>query len=179
MFNRIDQLEKREKVFLIVGIAIVLVMFAFYGVYQPYHNALQRFDKKIAAKQLQLEEVRSLQAEYQSLKRQLDKAQKSLSNKGSLSPLAKVEELASSITSREKLSYIRPQPPQIQGEMRVDNLDIKLEKLSLELVLQLLWKVESPASQMQVKKFRVKQRFDNSSQLDLTMTVSVYGKNST
>ncbi|MDX2496183.1 MAG: type II secretion system protein GspM [Desulfuromusa sp.] len=179
MFNHIDQLEKREKVFLIVGIAIVLVMLAFYGVYQPYHKALQRVDKKIAAKQLQLEEVRSMQAEYQSLHRQLDNAQKSLGNKGSLSPLAKVEELASSIASREKLSYIRPQPPQIQREMRVDNLDIKLEKLSFEQVLQLLWKLESPTSQMLVKKFRIKQRFDNTSQLDLTMTVSVYGKNST
>ncbi|MCK5069179.1 MAG: type II secretion system protein M [Desulfocapsa sp.] len=179
MFNRIDQLEKREKVFLSVGIVVILIMLAFYGVYQPYHKALQRFDKKIAAKQLQLEEVKSLQAEYQSLQRQLDNAQKSLSNKGSLSPLAKVEELASSIASREKLSYIRPQPPQIQGEIRVDSLDIKLEKLSLEQVLRLLWKVKSPASQMQVKKIRIKQRFDNTSQLDLTMTVSVYGKNST
>ena len=138
-----------------------------------------RLDKKIAAKQLQLKEVRNLQAEYQSLQKQLDHAQKALNSKGSLSPLAKVEELASNIASRENLSYIRPQPPQTQGDIRIDNLDVKLEKLSLEQVLQLLWQVESPASQMQVKHFRIKQRFDNAAQLDLTMTVSVYGKNST
>ena len=177
MFNRIDQLEKREKLFLLVGIIVSLAAIAFYGVYQPYHKALLRLDKKIAAKQLQLKEVRNLQ--YQSLQKQLDHAQKSLSSKGSLSPLAKVEELASNIASREKLSYIRPQPPQTQGDIRVDNLDVKLEKLSLEQVLQLLWQLESPASQMQVKHFRIKQRFDNAAQLDLTMTVSVYGKNST
>lgn len=179
MFNRIDQLEKREKVFLIVGIVASLVMITFYGVYQPYHNALRLLDKKVASRQLQLNEVRSLQAEYQSLQKQMDYAQKTVGKKDARSPLAKVEELASNIASREKLSYIRPQSPQIQGDIRVDNLDIKLEKLSLEQVLQLLWKVEAPATQMQVKNFRIKQRFDNAAQLDLTMTVSVYGKSST
>ena len=179
MFNRIDQLEKREKIYLLVGIIVILATIIFYGIYQPYHNALLRLDKKIAVKQSQLKEVRSLQAEYQSLQNQFARVQKSMGNKGPLSPLAKVEGLASNIVSRENLSYIRPQPPQVQGDIRVDNLDIKLEKLLLAQVLQLLWEIESPESHMQVKNFRLKQRFDNSSQLDLTMTVSVYDKNST
>lgn len=179
MFKHIDQLEKREKIFLLVGIVVSLIMIALGGIYQPYRNSLLLLDQKVAAKQLQLKEVRNLQAEYQSLQKQLDYTQKSISKKGSLSPLAKVEELTSKIVSREKLNYIRPQPPQIQGNIRIDNLDIKLEKLSFEQVLQLLWKVESPATQMQVKHIRIKQRFDSASQLDLTMTVSVHGKNPT
>jgi len=179
VLNRIDQLEKREKIYLLVGIVVVLATVIFYGIYQPYHNALLRLDKKIAVKQSQLKNVRSLQAEYQSLQKQFARVQKSMGNKGLLSPLAKVERLTSNIVSRENLSYIRPQPPQVQGNIRVDSLDIKLEKLLLEQVLQLLWQIESPKSHMQVKNFRIKQRFDNSAQLDLTMTVSVYGKNST
>ncbi|WP_321368629.1 type II secretion system protein GspM [uncultured Desulfuromusa sp.] len=177
MLNRIDQLEKREKLYLLVGIIVILATIIFYGIYQPYHQQLIRLDKKIASKQSQLKEVRNLQAEYQSLQKQVDNTQKKMSTGGSLSPLAKVEELASNVVSREKLSYIRPQPPQIQEDIRVDNLDIKLEKLSLEQMLQLLWEIEAPESQMQIKNFRSKKRFDNSSEIDLTMTISVYGKN--
>lgn len=177
MLNRIDQLEKREKLYLLVGAVVILATILFYGIYQPYRQKLQLLDKKITSKQAQLKDVRILQAEYQSLQKQLDHTRKKMSTGGSLSPLAQVEELASTAVSREKLSYIRPQPSQIQGDIRVDNLDIKLEKLSLEQMLQLLWKIEAPESQMQIKTFRTKKRFDNPSEIDLTMTISVYGKN--
>jgi general secretion pathway protein M len=179
VFNRIDQLEKREKFFLLVGAIFVILMMSFYGIYQPYQQALLKLDKKIAVKQRQIKEIRKLQIEYQSIQKQTDQAYKALTHTGSLSPLAKTESLISNIISRDKLNYIRPQSPQLRGNIRVDNLDIKLEKLSLEQTLQLLWQVESTPSQMQVKNFRIKQRFDNASQLDLTMTVSVYSKSST
>jgi general secretion pathway protein M len=179
VFNHIDQLEKREKLFLFVGTMFVILLIGFYGIYQPYQEVLLKLDKKISIKQLQIKEIRNLQVEYQSIQKQMDQAYKMLTRTGSLSPLTKIESLTSNIVSREKLNYIRPQPPQIQGDIRVDNLDIKLEKLSLEQVLQLLWQVESTKSQMQVKNFRLKQRFDNASELDLTMTVSVYSKSST
>ncbi|SEA63094.1 general secretion pathway protein M [Desulfuromusa kysingii] len=177
MLNRIDQLEKREKIYLLVGIVVILATILFYGIYQPYHERLMLLDKKIASKQSQLLEVKDLQVEYQALQKQLEYTQKSMSSSGSMSPLAKMEELASNVVGRENLSYIRPQPSQVQGEIRIDNLDIKLEKLSLEQMLQLLWKIEAPESQMQIKTFRSKKRFDNASEVDLTMTISVYGKN--
>jgi len=78
------------------------------------------------------------------------------------------------IGGREKLSYIRPQPPQSQGTVSIDHLDVKFERLPLPQVVRLLWEIESSATQMQIKNLRLKERFDNRTELDATMTVAVF-----
>ena len=177
MINRFKQLEAREKVFLSVGVAFILIVLIVFGIYQPYRNALARAEKTIVAKQVQLEETRKLQAEYRNLQNQMKRAENKLDRAEGTSALAFVEDIASDIGSRENLNYIRPQPPQTQGEFRIENLDIKFEKLTLQKVVQLLWSIETAETQMQVKNLQLKQRFDNRSQLDATLTVSAFRRN--
>ncbi len=174
MISRFNQLEQREKVFLAIGAVFLLIIILVFGVYQPYRNALDRAEKTIATKRLQVQEVRKLQAEYQALESRMKRSEAKLVSTRGLSALALVENVASNIGSRENLNYIRPQPPQTQGEFRIENLDIKFEKLPLQQVVSLLWGIETSTSQMQVKNLRLKQRFDDSSQLDVTMTVSAF-----
>ncbi len=177
MINRIAQLERREKILLLVGAVFIVVVVLIYGVYDPYRNALSRAQRSIATKYQQIDQVRALQAEYLALQGQMNRAESKLVKRSGVSALAMVEDIASRIGSRENLSYIRPQPAQTQGDIHIENLDVKLERLSLQQVLQLLWGVESAKTQMQIKNLRLKQRFDNPAQTDLTMTVSVFRKN--
>jgi general secretion pathway protein M len=177
MISRIDQMEQREKIFLAIGAVFILFVIIVFGLYQPYRNALARTEKKIAVKQIQVEEVRKLQAEYQTLQNRMKRAETKLVSTSGLSALALVEDIASNIGGRENLSYIRAQPPQSRGEFRIENLDVKFEKLPLQQVVRLVLGIETSTTQMQVKNLRLKQRFDNSSQLDVTMTVSVFRRN--
>jgi len=177
MINRFKQLEAREKVFLSIGIAFILIVIIVFGIYQPYRNALARAEKTIATKKSQIEEVRKLQVEYRKLQNVMKRAEAKLDRAEGTSALALVEEIASDIDSRENLNFIRPQPPQTQGEFRIENLDIKFEKLNLQKVVQLLWRLETSDTQMQVKNLQLKQRFDNRSQLDVTLTVSAFRRN--
>lgn len=174
MIRRINQLEQREKVFLAIGIAFVLVVIIVFGLYQPYRDALDRTERSITVKLAQIEQVRKLQAEYRLLQGRMARAEAKLVRSGASSALASVEDIATSIGGRENLNYIRPQPPQTQGEFHIENLDIKLEKLPLQQVVRLLWGIEKSPTQMQVRNLQLKQRFDNRSQLDVTMTVSVF-----
>ncbi len=177
MIERINQLETREKAFLAAGAVFLLTVFLFVGLYQPYRNAVTGAERSILAKQAQVEQVKRLQTEYRALQQQMKRADSKLTRAGGASALALVEEIATRIGGRENLSYIRPQPAQSQGTVRIDNLDIKFERLPLQQVVRLLWELEASAAQMQVKNLRLKERFDNQAQLDATMTVAVFRSN--
>ena len=177
MIGRLGQLEKRELVMLCFGAIFVLIALLYIGVYEPYQNALTNADKAISAKRRQIVEVQKLQAEYFDLQKMTKDIEGQLAKRSGLSALALLENIASTVGSRENLSYIRPQPAQTQGEIYIENLDIKLEKLTLQQVLQLLWNIDTAKTPMQIKNMRLKQRFDNQALTDATLTVSVFRKN--
>jgi len=177
MMRRLSQLEKREQIMLLVGAVFLIAVLLFVGVYEPYRNTLSGMHRTIAARQRQIQEVRQLQAEYNGLQQQMKRTESKLGRSSGLSALALLENIASNVGSRENLSYIRPQPAQTQGEISIENLDIKLDRLSLQQVLQLLWEIETAKTPMQIKNLRIKQRFDNQALTDTTLTVSVFRKN--
>ncbi len=177
MIGRLSQLEKRELIMLGCGALFAIVVLLYIGIYEPYQNALTSAGKAIAAKRRQIVEVQQLQAEYFSLQEMTKNIEGQLAKRSGLSALALLENIASTVGSRENLSYIRPQPAQTQGEIYIENLDIKLEKLTLQQVLQLLWNIDTAKTPMQIKNLRLKQRFDNQALTDATLTVSVFRKN--
>lgn len=177
MIRRLGQLEKRELVMLGCGALFVVIALLYVGVYEPYQKALADTQRTINAKQRQIVEVKQLQAEYNNLQQHTRSIESRLPKRSGLSALALLENIASSVGSRENLSYIRPQPAQEQGAIYIENLDIKLEKLTLQQVLQLLWNIDSAKTPMQIRNLRLKQRFDNQALTDATLTVSVFREN--
>lgn len=177
MIRRIEQLEEREKIFLGVCIVFLLSVAVFSGILQPYSNALRRAERTIAVKQQQLDEVRQLQAEYQAVKDSLQRIETRLIPANGISSLALVENIANRTGSRQNLLSVRPQPPQHQGEIIIENLDVRFEKLPLQQVIRLLREIESSTAHLQVKNLQIKQRFENKAQLDLSMTISVFRRN--
>ncbi|PLX49157.1 MAG: hypothetical protein C0613_08525 [Desulfobulbaceae bacterium] len=174
MISHIDQLEQREKIFLGAGLLFLLAVALFYGILQPYAKAMQRADKSIAAKRLQLQELREVQAEYQALRNSMQRAEAKLAPATATSSLALAEDIATKAGSRQKILAIRPQPAQIQGEIVIENIDLKFEKLSLQDVVRLLQGVEGAPVHMLAKNLQIKQRFDDKSQLDMAMTISLF-----
>ena len=174
MMKRFQNLEQREKVMLLGGLIFLLCVVAIFGIYLPYQDAVAQAERSIAVKQRQLDQVRELQQDYRRLQNRITRAERGLIGSSNRSALALLESIAARIDSRDKLNYIRPQPPQSQGAYRIENLDIKFERLSLEQTINLLWRVETAETRMQVRNLRLRQRFDDSSLLDVTMTVAVF-----
>ncbi len=176
MMERFNQLEKREQVMLVCGLLFVIGALFFLAVYEPYQAALVNSEHSIRVKQRQLAEVKQLRAEYLQLQELGKTMDRQLDSNGGVSTLALLEGLVTSVSSREHLSYIRPQPPQTQDNLRIENLDLKLERLSLEQTLRLLWSIETSNVPIQIRNLRIKQRFDDHSLTDTTMTVAVFRK---
>ncbi len=177
MISRFEQLENREKLFIIGGGVILIVMLLIYAAYIPYLHAIERADKSIQVKLKQIEEVKQMQLEYLALKEQLASLESHQGQGSRLSALTLIEDLASRIGSRDNLVNIRPQTAQVQGDYRVENVDVRFERMPLAQLVRLLKGLETSQGQIQVKSLQVKQRFDDKALVDLNMTVSSFRKN--
>jgi type II secretory pathway component PulM len=178
VIRQLEQLETREKLFLIAGGAILFVLLLVFGVYLPYLRALERADRSITVKIDQIKEMVQLQSDFKVLQTQMEQLESSQEPGTGLSALTLIEDIAGRIGSRENLINIRPQAVQIKGDYRIENVDVKFEKMPLSQVVRLLKGIEISKIPIQVKTLQLKQRFDDHSQLDVTMTVSSFRKNS-
>jgi general secretion pathway protein M len=178
VISRFEQLETREKLYLAGGCAILVILLLIFAVCLPYQRALERADNSIAAKLRQIQEIEQLQIDYRALKTRLTKLESRQGQGNNLSALTLIEDIASQIGSRENLVNVRPQSAQVKGNYRVENVDVKFEKMPLSQLLRLLKGIETTQAQLQVKTLQVKQRFDDKSQLDVNMTVTSFRENS-
>lgn len=168
----IDQLNQRERVFVGVGAAALLLGLLYFAVVIPYQSSLARLDQQLAARSRQLQEVKTLQSRYLALQQQMAQMERQLGSRQDFSALSFVESLVEQTAGRENLVSMRPQPATPSGEYTVDAVEIKLEKLTFRQVLELLWGLETANTPMQVKDLHLKQRFDAKDLLDATLTVT-------
>jgi len=168
----ISQLNQRERIFVIVGGVSLILALLYFAIVAPYRSALNRLDSQIATRSEQLQEVKALQARYLELKQQRLQMERLLDTRQDFSALTFIENLVERTSGRENLLSMRPQTPETRNEFIIDSVEIKLERLSLKQVLELLLALEEAATPMQVKNLHIKQRFDDRALLDATMTIT-------
>jgi hypothetical protein len=173
----IETLNQREHYVLASGAVVLGLLLLIFGVVVPYGSSLERLDKTILSRQAQLVEVRQLQSDYLALKKQAGRLQRDLGQQEITPPLTFLEQTASRIGGRENLVLMRPLPVVMQGQLRIEGVEFKLERLGLEQVLRILQEIEQVQPPMRVDRLHLKQRFDNAAQLDMNVTVSATRRN--
>lgn len=168
----ISQLNQRERIFVIVGGSAIILALLYFAIAAPYLSALNRLDRQIVVRSGQLQEVKALQTRYLALQQQMIQMERLLGKRQEFSALTFIENLVEQTAGRENLVSMRPQSPEVRNEFTFDSVNIKLERLSLKQVLELLLGIEEAATPMQVKKLFLKRRFDDRSLLDATMMVT-------
>jgi general secretion pathway protein M len=168
----ISQLNQRERIFVAVGGVALILVLLYMAVLMPYRNALTRLDNQIEGRGRQLQEVEMLRAEYLELRQETAQVERLLDNRRDFSTLSFLETLVENTAGRENLLSMRPQAPVTRNQFILESVEIKLERLDLRQVLEMLWSIEKSPSPMQVSALYLKQRFDNRAQLDATMTVT-------
>jgi len=170
----IDRLTRRDRIALAIGVVAVGLALLCFGLVLPYRRGMAALDTRIASRQRQLAEVQALRSRCQPLQQQLSQAERRLSQNADFALFAFVEGVAGRYTSRENLAYMRPQPPAVQGEFREESVEVRLEKVRLDQLVQLLYALDSADAYLKVKDLRIKTRFDDRSQLDAVLTVASY-----
>ena len=178
MMNQFNQLSQRERLILLAGVPIVAVLLVLFVIVPPYRAALKGLDTKIASRQRQLTEVQQLGQEYRQLQQQLAASEKRLASGRDFSLLSFVEATSIRLAGRDSLTAMRPQPTATLEGFREEAVEVKLEKIHLNQLVQLLFVADTAPVPMLVKALRIKPRFDDRNLLDVTITFASYRRDS-
>lgn len=165
----IKRLNPRERTVVISGLIILILIFVWFALLQPYFKTMNTLDRKINAHRHGLLKVEKMSGQISQLRRQL--ADVGTKQQGNRPLFSQVESLTEQTGVREQLLSMRPQPATTQGTFRQQLVEIRLDKISLLQLVKLLHAVEYRSGGVQVKSMRVKPRFEDRSLLDVNMVL--------
>ena len=166
---KIKRLEPRERIIVIAGLTVIVLLFIWFALLAPYFKTMAKLDRKISALERNLTAAEQMRDQILELRRQLATAGNR--NQGGKPLFSQVESLTEQTGVREQLLSMRPQPATVQGDFRQQLVEIRLEKISLAKLVKLLHAVEYRSGGVQVKSMRVKPRFEDRSLLDVDMVL--------
>ena len=172
----IERFSPREKLALAVAGVVVILTILIAGIIIPYRAALARLDQRIASRQGQLLEARTLVQRIKGMQGEMAVTERKLSAATSASLVATLEGMVAEIGGKEKLLGIRPQPATAPAGFRQEKVEMQLEKVRLEQLVQLLHAIDSAKSALQSDSVKMRPRFEDPALLDVTLVVSSFGK---
>ena len=167
----IQNLTQREKTFLAAGAAALMLLILIFGIILPYRAAIVRLDAHVAQRQMQLQQVKALQVEFQRLQTDLTRREQKLDKSGGTSAFSSIESIVTRLGFRDKLVAMRPQPAGEREGMQVETVATRIDGIDLTQLVQLLKSFKSSNTLLNVNSMQIRTRFDDPSLLDTELQV--------
>jgi len=172
--NRLDSLrehyasmDRRTRLHWGVGISLLLLLLILFTTANERIAALER---KRKAREADLVEMMTLQQRFLSARLASQRFAGRLSGTRSDDSPAKIIE---EIGIKGKSSRVTPLKGEEKEGRIEDSAEVKLEGLSANETVNLLYRLETGSRPVLVKKANLKTRFDDPSRLDLTLTIAL------
>lgn len=150
-----------------IAIASVLVLAA---VLSAINGQISRLEKKRAAKEVDITEMLMLKVRFQEANSGAQKLSNRLAaTRPDDSPAKIIEETGIKV----KNTQIKAVKGEDHPDFVEDAAEVKMEGLSANDAVNLLYKLEKGAKPVIVKKSQIKTRFDDPAKLDLTLTIAL------
>jgi general secretion pathway protein M len=160
-------MDRRARIRWGIGISLVLL---FLILFTTANERIAALEKKRKAREADLVEMMALKHRYLSAKMTSQQfAGRLASTQADDSPAKIIEEIG----IKGKLSRITPLKGEERGPFVEDAAEVKIEGLSANEAVNLLYRLEKGARPVIVKKSNLKTRFDDPSRLDLTLTIAI------
>ncbi|MHB8482729.1 MAG: hypothetical protein ACYDBV_08360 [Nitrospiria bacterium] len=173
----IKRLGKRERRVLQGGTGFLLLLGVWLFIFSPVFEKMSWYDKKSLQKEKDLVEMGRVKEEYLKLKTRLDRFDLKIGQgKKDFSFPAYLEGLAAENQLKNKMTSLSPLPPQSFENIKMNNIEIKLENITLIQAVAFLSRIESSPSFLYIKQLHMKTRYSEQRNLDVTFIVSHYEK---
>ena len=150
-----------------ITIAVLLVLAVLLSAFYRQIGTLQ---KKRAAREADVVEMLQLKQRYQEAK---TASQKLENRMATASPDDSPARLIEEIGIKGKNSQIRPIKGEDRGSYIEDAADVRIDALSANEAINLLYRLEKGPKPVVIKKALLKTRFDDPSRLDLALTIAL------
>jgi general secretion pathway protein M len=163
-FNEMDPATRLK-----AGYCIAVLLLLAIG-YSVLHDRMVQLEKKRVSRELDLTEMMLLQQRY----REASVGAQKLSNR--LSAVAaddSVVKLIEEIGIKGKNSQIKPLKGEDRPGLVEDAAEVKIESLSANEAINLLYRLEKGAKPVVIRKANLKTRYDDPARLDVTLAVAL------
>lgn len=173
--NAYQRLSSRERTLVGLAAAALSVIIIYTMVWQPIEDARVQLAKRIQVKQRELVDIQLMRDAYLDLKNQFELRQSIIEKadpRFSLFP--HIEATVSQVLGgREKIVSMNPQNKDLGGAYREDSVELKLNGVSLQQLVDLMYHIEKGAQPLRLTRLQVKKRPREPSAFDVTATVSM------
>ncbi|HEY8370151.1 MAG TPA: type II secretion system protein GspM [Thermodesulfobacteriota bacterium] len=168
-------LARRERR-LVVGGALVLALTLLYVlVVEPLVTRNRDLDRLIAQKTREYGEVVRLGEEYRQAQARLESLRARLSRAPqNFQLLSYLENLAVQNGIRDRIAYMRPQPPATTGSFREQSVEMRLDAVTINQTVRFLDQLASAPPGLRVKRLSMVRRYDDANRLDVVVQVAAY-----
>ncbi len=173
---KLPALTKREQYVLIATGVFLVLLVLFLAIDHVVQN-YQALDQQITATKDDLKRVTRLRDEYRSVRQELDAIRVKLDKKDEgFSLLSFLENLANEQRIRDNIASFKPDKRALNETYRELSVDLVIDNITLQQLVEFIYKIENSGHPIRVKRFRVKARFDNPDLLNASFQVSTFEK---
>jgi general secretion pathway protein M len=165
--ERYESLDQRTRLQWGIGVALILLVIILFTTLNGQISALE---KKRKARENDLVEMMTLKQRFLTAKLSSQRFAGRLAGvRADDSPAKIIEEIG----IKGKSSKITPLKSEVRGGFTEDSAEVKLDGLTLNEAVNLLYRLEKGTRPVLVKKANLKTRFDDPALLDLTLTIAL------
>ena len=172
--NFFQNLQLREKVFVMGAVVAVLLALLFALVVDPMLKHSAQLDRLIRKAQSDLEELRVQRVEYLRHKSVLDSAKQQLTRQQNFAIFSRMAQLARETGIRDKIEHIRPTVSTPSEMYEEESVEVKIEGVTLEQLIQYLYRIEHSPQLLKIKRLSLKPRRNNRQLLTAIFRVSIF-----
>ncbi len=168
-----EKLGSRQKHTIIAGGVLILVILFVQLALLPFLDNRQKIRRSITVNEAALKQMYVLDAEYRSLKGEMESVQKTLAARPpEFSFFSFVEKKAGEAGIRGNIKSLQPSKPAPAGPFEEISADIKFEKVTLKQIVDFLAAVESPANAIALKRLAIGRSTERADYLSVQMRLT-------
>lgn len=175
----LNKLEKREKQVVTAGLVFLVCFAVFHFLVSPLLQARQQTQKALIHKKEDIQKISQLQAKYYKLQNQAVNIEERLQKRSpSFSLFSFIEEKATKAKVKQQINSMTPSTSEGEGSLRESRVDLKLERISLQQLVDFLKEIESAKDVVMIKRISIQENSREDGALDAVMQVITFTKKS-
>jgi len=169
------KLAKREKYLVSAATCCVALFLLLQFVVFPFFENKKRISKGIKAKEIGLQEIMKLRAEYQTFQNASQGINQALSRREKgFTLFSFLEEAAGKAQIKTHIKYMRPSTSPGMGLYKESMVEMKLEGVTLEQLVGYLYNIESPNNLVNIKRISIGENKRQKGYLDAIIQVLTF-----
>jgi general secretion pathway protein M len=166
------RLEKREKVFVSLGVGFVMIFLLAHFIVFPFFDRRETLKRGIAAKRSGLKEISALSAQYATYTQEAKGLERHLGRrKKGFTLFSFLEQAAGRAGVKDHIKYMKPSDAQASGRLKESMVEMRLDRINLRQLVDYLYLIESPEYLVSIKRASIRESQGDPAYLDAVMQV--------